>query len=120
MAYSSCSNGVGNKILSGGEMGRTSGEIQCDQLSIHSWDPGASGGGPHGSSLLEEAIQPLQCLGRPQWENAHLKRENGAPNTTHSQTKNEIRHFSFWGVGGIVPFEPFFHAFPEVGGKRNQ
>ena len=40
--------------------------------------------------------------------------KNGAPNNVSSQTKNyEIAPFiSFWGDGGIVPFEPFFHAFP--------
>ncbi|KAK2636900.1 hypothetical protein Ddye_031692 [Dipteronia dyeriana] len=45
---------------------------------------------------------------RPQWE------KNGAPNNVSSQTKNyEIALFiSFWGDGGIVPFEPFFHTFP--------
>ena len=43
-------------------------------------------------------------------------KKNGAPNNVSSQTKNyEIAPFiSFWGDGGIVPFEPFcfFHAFP--------
>ncbi|KAK2637632.1 hypothetical protein Ddye_025427 [Dipteronia dyeriana] len=41
-------------------------------------------------------------------------KKNGAPNNVSSQTKNyEIAPFiSFWGDREIVPFEPFFHAFP--------
>lgn len=78
--------------------------------SIHSWDPGGPGG-PHGYSLFSRIHTPLisvwTAISRaqvevwPQWE-------NGAPNNASSQTKNyEIAP----GDGGIVPFEPFFHAF---------
>ncbi|TYH79861.1 hypothetical protein ES332_D03G093200v1 [Gossypium tomentosum] len=44
---------------------------------------------------------------RPQWENKmeHLTTYLHRPRTTRSP-------LSFWGDGGIVPFEPFFHAFP--------
>ena len=41
-----------------------------------------------------------------------MGKENGAPNNASSQTKNYEITLSFWGDGGIVPFEPFFHAFP--------
>ncbi|KAF1855824.1 hypothetical protein Lal_00045187 [Lupinus albus] len=40
----------------------------------------------------------------------HLTTYLHRPRTTRSP-------LSFWGDGGIVPFEPFFHAFPGVGRK---
>ena len=85
------------------------------QLSIHSWDLGGPGGGHHGSSLLENPSIPYQCMdsylsstglgsasmGKMEHLTTHLHR----PRTTRSP-QNER------GDGGIVPFEPFFHAFP--------
>uniref|UniRef100_A0A3B6RJH5 Uncharacterized protein ycf68 n=1 Tax=Triticum aestivum TaxID=4565 RepID=A0A3B6RJH5_WHEAT len=50
------------------------------------------------------ALSRAQVEVRPQWENA-------APNNASSQTKNYEITLSFWGEGGIIPFEPF-HAFP--------
>jgi hypothetical protein len=35
----------------------------------------------------------------------HLTTHLHRPRTTRSP-------LSFWGDGGIIPFEPFFHAFP--------
>jgi hypothetical protein len=44
-----------------------------------------------------------------------LNGKNGAPANASSQTKNYEITLSFWGDGGIVPFEPFFFMlFPEV------
>ncbi|KAL0554141.1 hypothetical protein IC582_008055 [Cucumis melo] len=68
-----------------------------------------------GSSLLENPYIPYQYmdsylssigLGRPQWENKmeHLTTYLHRPRTTRSP-------ISFWGDGGIVPFEPFFSCF---------
>ncbi|KAG2642308.1 hypothetical protein PVAP13_2KG284122 [Panicum virgatum] len=49
---------------------------------IDGWDPGGPRGGHRGSSLLEKPYIPYQCME------------------------------SYLLSTGIVPFEPFFHAFP--------
>lgn len=78
---------------------------------------GRSGGDHHGSSLLENPYIPYQCmdsylsstgLGSASMgkKMEHLTTHLHRPRTTRSP-------LSFWGDGGIVPFEPFFfHAFP--------
>ena len=75
---------------------------------------GRSGGDHYGSSLLENPYIPYQCmdsylsstgLGSASMEMEHLTTHLHRPRTTRSP-------LSFWGDGGIVPFEPFFHAFP--------
>lgn len=50
-----------------------------------------------------------------------MGKSNGAPNNASSQTKNYEITLSFWGDGGIVPFEPFFSCFSRGSGEsRNQ
>ena len=77
---------------------------------------GRSGGDHHGSSLLDNPYIPYQCmdsylsstgLGSASMgkKMEHLTTYLHRPRTTRSP-------LSFWGDGGIVPFEPFFHAFP--------
>lgn len=78
---------------------------------------GRSGGDHRGSSLLENPYIPYQCmdsylsstgLGSASMgkKMEHLTTHLHRPRTTRSP-------LSFWGDGGIVPFEPFFfHAFP--------
>ncbi|KAL0437848.1 UNVERIFIED_CONTAM: putative protein ycf68 [Sesamum radiatum] len=79
---------------------------------------GRSEGDHHGSSFLENPYIPYQCmdsyLSSTDLGSASMGKENGAPNNASSQTKNYEITPSFWGDGGIVPFEPFFffHAFP--------
>ncbi|XBI60127.1 hypothetical protein VPH35_041087 [Triticum aestivum] len=89
MAYSSCLNRSlkPNKLL----LRRIDGAIQVRShvdLTFYS----LVGSGRIHTSLISvwRAISRAQVDVRPQWE-------NGAPNN---------------GDGGIVPFEPFFHAFP--------
>ncbi|KAJ7940977.1 Ycf68 [Quillaja saponaria] len=42
-----------------------------------------------------------------------MERKTGAHLTTYLHRPRTTRSpLSFWGDGGIVPFEPFFHAFP--------
>ncbi|KAH9626091.1 hypothetical protein KSS87_012426 [Heliosperma pusillum] len=76
---------------------------------------GRSGGDHYGSSLLENPYIPYQCmdsylsstgLDSASMEMEHLTTHLHRPRTTRSP-QNE------WGDGRIVPFEPFFHAFPE-------
>ncbi|PRQ19788.1 hypothetical protein RchiOBHm_Chr7g0221131 [Rosa chinensis] len=78
-----------------------------------------SGRDHHGSFLLENPYIPYQYmdsylsstgLGSTSMENKteHLRMYLHRPRTTRSP-------LSFWGDGGIVPFEPFFFMFfPEV------
>jgi Protein of unknown function (DUF2647) len=120
MAYFSCSNrGFENKLL----LRRIDGTIQVrsnvDPTFYSLVGSGRSGGDHHGSSLLDNPYIPYQCmdsyLSSTGLGSASMGKKNGAPNNVSSQTKNyEIAPFiSFWGDGGIVPFEPFFfHAFP--------
>ncbi|KAJ4700013.1 Ycf68 [Melia azedarach] len=84
---------------------------------------GRSGGDHHGSSLLDNPYIPYQCmdsyLSSTGLGSASMGKKNGAPNNVSSQTKNyEIAPFiSFWGDGGIVPFEPFFSCFSRRSGE---
>ncbi|XBJ09856.1 hypothetical protein VPH35_014848 [Triticum aestivum] len=64
---------------------------------------GRSGGGttaPLFSRIHTSLISVWRAISRAQHLTTHLRR----PRTTRSP-------LSFWGDGGIVPFEPFFHAF---------
>ncbi|KAF7019528.1 LOW QUALITY PROTEIN: hypothetical protein CFC21_032693 [Triticum aestivum] len=102
MAYSSCLNRSlkPNKLL----LRRIDGAIQVRSRGGATTAPLFS---RIHTSLISvwRAISRAQVEVRPQWE-------NGAPNNASSQTKNYEITLSFWGDGGIVPFEPFFHAFP--------
>uniref|UniRef100_A0A7N0RIA9 Uncharacterized protein ycf68 n=1 Tax=Kalanchoe fedtschenkoi TaxID=63787 RepID=A0A7N0RIA9_KALFE len=65
---------------------------------------GRSGGtttAPLFSRIHTSLISVWTAISRAQHLTTHLHR----PRTTRSP-------LSFWGDGGIVPFEPFFHAFP--------
>ena len=117
MAYFSCSNrGFENKLL----LRRIDGAIQVrsnvDPTFYSLVGSGRSGGDHHGSSLLDNPYIPYQCmdsylsstgLGSASMgkKMEHLTTYLHRPRTTRSP-------LSFWGDGGIVPFEPFFHAFP--------
>ncbi|TAJ06590.1 DUF2647 domain-containing protein [Marinilabiliaceae bacterium JC017] len=82
---------------------------------------GRSGGDHHGSSLLENPYIPYQCmdsylsstgLGSASMgkKMEHLTTHLHRPRTTRSP-------LSFWGDGGIVPFEPFFSCFSRRSGE---
>ncbi|KAF2914492.1 hypothetical protein DAI22_07g119299 [Oryza sativa Japonica Group] len=100
MAYSSCLNRSlkPNKLL----LRRIDGAIQVRShvdLTFYSLvGSGRSGGGttaPLFSRIHTSLISVWRAISRAQVE-----------------TKNYEITLSFWGDGGIVPFEPFFHAFP--------
>jgi len=113
MAYFSCSNrGFENKLL----LSRIDGAIQVrsnvDPTFYSLVGSGRSGGDHHGSSLLDNPYIPYQCmdsylsstgLGSASMgkKMEHLTTYLHRPRTTRSP-------LSFWGDGGIVPFEPFF------------
>nr|QGX42569.1 Ycf68 [Toxicodendron vernicifluum]QJF57997.1 hypothetical protein [Toxicodendron succedaneum]QJF58085.1 hypothetical protein [Toxicodendron sylvestre]QGX42583.1 Ycf68 [Toxicodendron vernicifluum]QJF58011.1 hypothetical protein [Toxicodendron succedaneum] len=124
MAYFSCSNrGFETKLL----LRRIDGAIQVrsnvDPTFYSLVGSGRSGGDHHGSSLLDNPYIPYQCmdsyLSSTGLGSASMGKKNGAPNNVSSQTKNyEIAPFiSFWGDGGIVPFEPFFSCFSRRSGE---
>ena len=84
------------------------------ELSIHSWDPGGPGGGPPRLLSSRESIHPLSVYGQLSLEHRLRFGLNGKMEhlTTHLHRPRTTRSpLSFWGDGGIVPFEPFFHAF---------
>lgn len=83
------------------------------ELSIHSWDPGGPGGGPPRLLSSRESIHPLSVYGQLSLEHRLRFGLNGKMEhlTTHLHRPRTTRSpLSFWGDGGIVPFEPFFHA----------
>ncbi|KAK6923551.1 LOW QUALITY PROTEIN: hypothetical protein RJ641_011855 [Dillenia turbinata] len=95
-----------------------SGEIQCRSNFLFTRGIRAVRGGTTTAPLFSRihtslisvwtAISRAQV--RPQWENKmeHLTTHLHRPRTTRSP-------LSFWGDGGIVPFEPFFfRLFPEA------
>ncbi|KAG2481700.1 hypothetical protein PVAP13_J013857 [Panicum virgatum] len=62
-----------------------------------------------------ESIHPLSVYGELSLEHRLRFVLNGKMEhlTTHLHRPRTTRSpLSFWGDGGIVPFEPFFHAFP--------
>nr|YP_009128439.1 hypothetical chloroplast RF68 [Ipomoea batatas]YP_009128458.1 hypothetical chloroplast RF68 [Ipomoea batatas]AJP09611.1 hypothetical chloroplast RF68 [Ipomoea batatas]AJP09630.1 hypothetical chloroplast RF68 [Ipomoea batatas] len=92
-----------------------------DPTFDHSWDPGGPGGTTTAplfsrihTSLISvwTAISRAQVEVRPQWEKKmeHLTTHLHRPRTTRST-------LSFWGDGGIVPFEPFFSCFSRRSGE---
>ncbi|KAJ6215307.1 hypothetical protein RDWZM_010625, partial [Blomia tropicalis] len=98
-----------------------SGEIQCRSNFRFTRGIRAVRGDHRGSSLLENPYIPYQCmdsyLSSTGLGSASMGKENGAPNNASSQTKNYEITPSFWGDGGIVPFEPFFSCFSRRSGE---
>ena len=77
--------------------------------------PGGPGGGPPRLLSSRESIHPLSVYGELSLEHRLRFVLNGKMEhlTTHLHRPRTTRSpLSFWGDGGIVPFEPFFHAFP--------
>nr|YP_010994594.1 hypothetical protein RF68 [Disanthus cercidifolius]WOZ13326.1 hypothetical protein RF68 [Disanthus cercidifolius] len=73
-------------------------------------------GGPPRLLSSRESIHPLSVYGQLSLEHRFRFGLNGKMEhlTTHLHRPRTTRSpLSFWGDGGIVPFEPFFfHAFP--------
>nr|UDY69510.1 hypothetical chloroplast RF68 [Pinellia cordata]UDY69523.1 hypothetical chloroplast RF68 [Pinellia cordata] len=107
MAYSSCSN----------DRWGDSGEIQCRSNFLFTCGIRAVRGGPPRLLSSRESIHPLSVYGQLSFEHRFRFGLNGKMEhlTTHLHRPRTTRSpLSFWGDGGIVPFEPFyFHAFPE-------
>ncbi|MCL7041109.1 hypothetical protein MKW94_006832 [Papaver nudicaule] len=92
-----------------------SGEIQCRSNFLFTRGIRAVRGGPPRLLSSRESIHPLSVYGHLSLEHRfrfglngkmeHLTTHLHRPRTTRSP-QNER------GDGGIVPFEPFFHAFP--------
>ena len=117
MAYSSCLNRSlkPNKLL----LRRIDGAIQVrshvDRTFYSLVGSGRSGGGPPRLLSSRESIHPLSVYGELSLEHRLRFVLNGKMEhlTTHLHRPRTTRSpLSFWGDGGIVPFEPFFHAFP--------
>ena len=117
MAYSSCLNRSlkPNKLL----FRRIDGAIQVRShvdLTFYSLvGSGRSGEGPPRLLSSRESIHPLSVYGELSLEHRLRFVLNGKMEhlTTHLHRPRTTRSpLSFWGDGGIVPFEPFFHAFP--------
>jgi hypothetical protein len=115
MAYFSLGFELKPNFSSGGIDGAIQVRSSVDPTFYSPTGSGRSGGDHHGSSLLENPYIPYQCMdsylsstgfGSASMEKMeHLTTYLHRPRTTRSP-------LSFWGDGGIVPFEPFFHAFP--------
>ena len=115
MAYFSCL-GFETKLL----LRRIDGAIQVrssvDPTFYSPAGSGRSGGDHHGSSLLENPYIPYQCmdgyLSSPGLGSASMGKKMKHLTTYLHRPRTTRSPLSFWGDGGIVPFEPFFHAFP--------
>lgn len=116
MAYFSCS-GFETKLL----LRRIDGAIQVrsnvDPTFYSLVGSGRSGGGPPRLLSSREFIHPLSVYGQLSLEHRFRFGLNGKRKTEHLTTylhrpRTTRSPLSFWGDGGIVPFEPFFHAFP--------
>uniref|UniRef100_A0A8I6Z4F1 Uncharacterized protein ycf68 n=3 Tax=Poaceae TaxID=4479 RepID=A0A8I6Z4F1_HORVV len=123
MAYSSCLNRSlkPNKLL----LRRIDGAIQVRShvdLTFYSLvGSGRSGGGPPRLLSSRESIHPLSVYGELSLEHRLRFVLNGKMEhlTTHLHRPRTTRSpLSFWGDGGIVPFEPFFMLFPAVWRKQ--
>nr|AKF00970.1 hypothetical chloroplast RF68 [Areca vestiaria] len=113
MAYSSCSNR---------SLKPNSGEIQCRSNFLFTRGIRAVRGGPPRLLSSRESIHPLSVYGQLSLEHRFRFGLNGKMEhlTTHLHRPRTTRSpLSFWGDGGIVPFEPFFFMlFPEVWRKQ--
>ncbi|KAF1894519.1 hypothetical protein Lal_00039605 [Lupinus albus] len=73
------------------------------------------------SKYLRDPGHSLSVYGQLSLEHRFRFGLNGKRKTEHLTTylhrpRTTRSPLSFWGDGGIVPFEPFFHAFP--GGRE--
>ncbi|YP_009472200.1 hypothetical chloroplast RF68 (chloroplast) [Arachis hypogaea] len=107
MAYFSCSN-RGLKP--------NSGEIQCRSNFLFTRGIWAVRGGPPRLLSSREFIHPLSVYGQLSLEHRFRFGLNGKRKTEHLTTylhrpRTTRSPLSFWGDGGIVPFEPFFSCF---------
>ncbi|KAF6985622.1 hypothetical protein CFC21_003462 [Triticum aestivum] len=119
MAYSSCLTRSlkPNKLL----LRRIDGAIHVRShvdLTFYSLVGSGWSGGGGAPRLLSsrESIHPLLVYGEQSLEHRLRFVLNGKMEhlTTHLHRPRTTRSpLSFWGDGGIVPFEPFFHAFPD-------
>ncbi|KAJ7941081.1 Ycf68 protein, partial [Quillaja saponaria] len=94
-----------------------SGEIQCRSNFLFTRGIRAVRGGPPRLLSSRESIHPLSVYGQLSLEHRFRFGLNGKRKTEHLTTylhrpRTTRSPLSFWGDGGIVPFEPFFHAFP--------
>jgi hypothetical protein len=122
MAYSSCLNRSlkPNKLL----LRRIDGAIQVrshvDRTFYSLVGSGRSGGGPPRLLSSRESIHPLSVYGELSLEHRLRFVLNGKMEhlTTHLHRPRTTRSpLSFWGDGGIIPFEPSF-ASPGVRKKQ--
>nr|QJF46813.1 hypothetical protein Ycf68 [Zantedeschia aethiopica]QJF46828.1 hypothetical protein Ycf68 [Zantedeschia aethiopica] len=109
MAYSSCSN----RSL------KPNGEIQRRSNFLFTRGIRAVRGGPPRLLSSRESIHPLSVYGQLSLEHRfrfgkmeHLTTHLHRPRTTRSP-------LSFWGDGGIIPFEPFFSCFSRRSGESS-
>ncbi|KAK7366179.1 hypothetical protein VNO78_38364 [Psophocarpus tetragonolobus] len=94
-----------------------SGEIQCRSNFLFTRGIRAIRGGPPRLLSSREFIHPLSVYGQLSLEHRFRFGLNGKIKTEHLTTylhrpRTTRSPLSFWGDGRIVPFEPFFHAFP--------
>ncbi|RWR98251.1 hypothetical protein CKAN_02777000 [Cinnamomum micranthum f. kanehirae] len=102
-----------------------SGEIQCRSNFLFTRGIGirAVRGGPPWLLSSRESIHPLSVYGQLSLEHRFRFGLNGKMEhlTTHLHRPRTTRSpLSFWGDGGIVPFEPFFFMlFPRRSGESS-
>src|ERR1044072_1459217 len=90
-----------------------SGEIQCRSNFLFTRGIRAVRGGPPWLLSSREFIHPLSVYGQLSLEHRFRFGLNGKRKTEHLTTylhrpRTTRSPLSFWGDGGIVPFEPFF------------
>ncbi|KAJ1269449.1 hypothetical protein BS78_07G212600, partial [Paspalum vaginatum] len=105
MAYSSCLN----RSL------KPNSEIPCRSNFLFTHGIRVVRGGPPRLLSSRESIHPLSVYGELSLEHRLRFVLNGKMEhlTTHlHKPRNTRSPLSSWGDRGIVPFEPFFHAFP--------
>ncbi|THU43480.1 hypothetical protein C4D60_Mb00t02340 [Musa balbisiana] len=119
MAYSSCSN---RRVIDGRFRADPP---SLDLTSLFTRGSGRSGGTTTAplfsrihTSLISLSLEHRFRFGL-NGKMEHLTTGKMEHLTTHLHRPRTTRSpLSFWGDGGIVPFEPFFHAFP--GGLEKQ
>ncbi|KAI4351429.1 hypothetical protein L6164_005798 [Bauhinia variegata] len=94
-----------------------SGEIQCRSNFLFTRGIPTVQGGPLRLLSSRESIHPLSVYGQLSLEHRFRFGLNGKRKAEHLTTylhkpRTMRSPLSFWGDGRIVPFEPFFHAFP--------
>nr|YP_009630732.1 hypothetical chloroplast RF68 [Eriocaulon buergerianum]YP_009630746.1 hypothetical chloroplast RF68 [Eriocaulon buergerianum]QBS14222.1 hypothetical chloroplast RF68 [Eriocaulon buergerianum]QBS14236.1 hypothetical chloroplast RF68 [Eriocaulon buergerianum] len=122
MAYSSCLNHSLKKAYPQEDRWGDSGEIQCRSNFLFTRGIRAVRGGPPRLLSSREPIHPLSMYGQLSLEHRLRFCLNGKMEhlTTHLHRPRTTRSpLSFWGDGGIVPFEPFFMLFQGSGESSN-